>query len=116
MRVYSVFQLLTDVYKDNTIKLQTFLYTMKSMLEDRVATESGCTYNQYLLDIVNSYLMDELPNQGGDNQGAYVAPNCKEYEIKYNEDRQAYYSPDFIRIHYFISTDAIESFISKYNP
>lgn len=117
LRIYSVFKLLTDAYDNNSIKLESFLYTMKSMLKDRIANEEKCGYYDYLLDITDSYMMDEM-NVGGynDDQWVYVAPNCKQYEVQYDDSRQWYYSPDFVTIHYFISTETLEAFINKYNP
>ncbi len=117
LRTYSIFQLLIDAYKDNPIKLKSFLYTFKSMLSDKVSQEWACGQYAYLLDVTEAYMMDELgTGDYNDNQGMYTAPNCKVYELKYDDARQAYYSPDFITIHYFISTESLEKFVDKYNP
>lgn len=118
MRVYSIFELLKNTYDGDPYKEESFLYTLKSMLEDRIdLNEEDCGPYQYLLDITEAYLLDEPDyDDDDDREGLYIAPNCKEYMIDYDNNRQAYYSEDFYIVHYFISMEAIQNYIDEYNP
>jgi len=118
MRIYSIFELLKDTYDSDPVKEDTFLYTLKSMLEDRIdlAEESCGDPYQYLLDITDAYLLDAVDDEKYADEDVYIAPNCKQYHIDYENDRQAYFSEDFRTIQYFVSMDALKTFINKYNP
>jgi len=112
VRIFSIFELLKDMYNDDPIKEETFLYTLKSMLEDRIDTADECWPYDYLLEITESYILNNMWYE----DWTYLAPNCKEYHIDYDQDRQAYFSDDFVVKHFFISTGTIEQYIDDHNP
>jgi len=119
LKIFTIFKLTISPYVWDEERMEEFLYTFKSMLEDRIDQmddndEERATL-QYLLDITESYLMDGIDYDQDDNNEYYIAPNCKKYRLDYNSERQAYYSPDFIIIHYFISRDSIRKYIDDKN-
>jgi len=122
LRIILTFKEIVDSYGANTAKLDDFLYTFKSMLEDELDLEDDVEEKeklQYLLEVIDSYLMENMLNNVWDlpfgDTDVYIAPNCKSYEIEYNTDRQAYYSPNFVYMHYFVSREALERYVDERN-
>jgi hypothetical protein len=116
LRVFSIFELLKDTYGATPDIEDSFLYTLKSMLEDRIDLENeNCGPYQYLLDITESYLLDAVDDSNM-NEDEYIAANCKKYIIDYDASRQAYFSENFIIMHYFVSTEALKNYINEKNP
>jgi len=121
IRVIMTFKTLIDAYGDNTDKLEEFLYTFKSMLEDEVDMADGneAATLEYLLEVIDAYLLENMFNGNNDlpfGEDVYIAPNCKSYEFKYHSERMAYYSPNFVYMHYFISEESMIAYIDENNP
>jgi len=132
LKAFSIFKMLTETYKDNPAKMEAFLYTFQSMLEDRIDNldndqDEEEAVLRYLLDIIEWYLLDEVDYGYDDlwiegligglvDDNIHIAPNCKQYSIDYDTDRDAYYSPELVVMHYFISRDALRKYISYNNP
>ena len=45
-----------------------------------------------------------------------MAPNCKEYNITYNEDNESYTSSNLSQITYFANRDSLTRYIDSKNP
>jgi len=107
--------MMRDNYNENASTLADFLFTIQSMLQDETDLTDNCSL-EYLLNTVNSYIMDNLANSE-ENGNMHEAPNCKEYEIKFVSSKSGYTSPDFKHKQtYFVSRDAIVRYIDSRNP
>lgn len=115
IRIMSIFNLLIDLYSDNPAKEQEFLYTLRSMLIDKleVMDETDDAYStfEYLLSLIESRLLTSWIDESN-----YVAANCKEYEIQFEENEEAYYSPDFKKEQYFSTRESLIRYIDSKNP
>jgi len=63
---------------------------MQSMLADQIDFTNDCNL-QYLEDLINNNLGTN--GSGAIITGTWIAPNCKEYQISYDNSEEAYYSP-----------------------
>jgi hypothetical protein len=79
------------------------------MLHDEVDISEDCNLD-YLLSLIN----DDLDGLGVDTSN-HIAPNCKEYQISYNNDERAYYSPMMKNRYYFINRETLIRHIDFYN-
>jgi hypothetical protein len=105
--------MIKDSYDEDENTLDDFLFTMESMIEDELGFIDNCSL-EYLLDLTNSYLMD---NQDADiDESNHEAPNCKEYEIEYSESREGYTSPNLRVRTYFAAREALIRYIDINNP
>ncbi|MCF7835342.1 DUF4215 domain-containing protein [Candidatus Gracilibacteria bacterium] len=115
IRIMSIFNLIKDIYSDNPTKEQEFLYTLRSMVEDKldILDEDDEAYPafEYLLGLIESHLIIS-----GIDESDHIAPNCKEYEISYDDDEGAYYSPDFKKVQYFSTRETLIRYIDSKNP
>jgi len=113
--IENIFDMMRDNYNENASTLADFLFTIQSMLQDETDLTDNCSL-EYLLNTVNSYIMDNLANSE-ENGNMHEAPNCKEYEIKFVSSKSGYTSPDFKHKQtYFVSRDAIVRYIDSRNP
>ncbi len=98
-------------------KLVTFLYTFKSMLKDEIdliENEEKKAMLEYLYEVMEWYIMS-LSNTQTDKD-IYTAPNCKRYDIVYDESRLAYTSSSFVVKKYFATLALLKDYINKSNP
>lgn len=122
--IMSIFKDLVDNYEWWDAKLTMFLYTFKSMLEDKIdllddEQSEEWEILEYLLNLMESHMMNSIgtPWVWSDlNSDTYIAPNCKTYKIEYDEIRAAYYSPNFIVPHFFATQESMKNYIDEYNP
>jgi len=85
---------------------------MQSMLQDDVDLTNNCALD-YLLSITDSYIMDNLVDVDESN---HEAPNCKEYEINYDENKNGYTSKNLKKKTYFATRGALTRYIDSKNP
>lgn len=115
IRIMSIFNLLLELYSDNTSKEEEFLYTLRSMLTDKLATldENNDSYStfEYLLSLIDARLLVSWIDESD-----HISPTCKEYQISFDEDEEAYYSPDFKKIQYFSTRESLTRYIDSKNP
>ncbi|MFZ2911741.1 MAG: myxococcus cysteine-rich repeat containing protein, partial [Candidatus Absconditicoccaceae bacterium] len=115
IRIMSIFNLLIELYSDNPSKETEFLYTLRSMLMDKLDAldENDDAYStfEYLLSLIDARLL-----VSGIDESDYIAANCKEYEITFEEDERAYYSPDFKKTQYFFTRESLVRYIDSKNP
>jgi hypothetical protein len=102
---------LKDQYDDDANKLQDFLDTFKSMVQDNVDLTDDCSL-QYLLDLIEGDLNND--NNIIDTS-IHIAPNCKKYNVAYDDNQSAYYSPDMKRRFYFVNRETLIRHIDYYN-
>jgi len=121
--IMNIFKQITDTYDGDDEQLMMFLYTFKSMLEDKIdMTDNGTDKDalEYLLEVMESHMMNSFDYEDimdiGWNNSLHIAPNCKRYEIAYNEDRMAYFSPNFMVMHYFVSIASLKAYVDEKNP
>jgi len=115
IRIMSIFNLLIDLYSDNPAKEQEFLYTLRSMLTDRLnglntSDDSYSTF-EYLLSLIEARLLTSAIDESN-----HIAPNCKEYQVKFETNEKAYYSPDFKKVQYFSTRESLTRYIDSKNP
>lgn len=115
IRIMSIFNLIKDVYWDDPVKQQEFLYILRSMIQDKleILDEDNDSYSafEYLLWLIEAHLLINWIDES-----EHIAPNCKEYEIKYEDDEKSYYSTDFKKIQYFSSRETLIRYIDSKNP
>lgn len=114
LRIISIFNSLIETYQDDQAKLFDFLYTFKSMLEDEIALSTDAedrAGKEYLLELVKNYLENEM-----NDNGLHTAPNCKEYEIVYDNDLESYYSSTMRTKAYYATREALIRYIDSMNP
>jgi hypothetical protein len=80
------------------------------MVEDETNLSNSCTL-EYLL-----YLIEEDFDIDGIDTSNHITPNCKEYEIGYDNNEFAYYSPDMMNRYYFINRESLIRHLDFYNP
>jgi hypothetical protein len=113
--IQNIFDMMKDTYSADQGTLADFLFTIQSMLQDETDLTNNCSL-EYLLNTVDSYIMDNLANAEAD-ESTHKAPNCKEYAIKFVSSRSGYTSPNFKRKKtYFSSREALIRFIDANNP
>lgn len=110
LAITRIYELIKDEYDDTSSLLDDFLATFQSMLEDEVDITEDCTL-EYLLELIN----DDLDNLDVDTSN-HIAPNCKEYQISYDNSERAYYSPNMKNRYYFINRETLIRHIDFYNP
>lgn len=94
-------------------KYDEFLYTMRSMLQDKIDLTNDCNL-QYLYDLLDSKIKHS--NGTGIDTSLYIAPNCKNYRVSYDTGKVAYTSPDFKVATYFSNRNALGRYIDSRNP
>lgn len=83
--------------------------TFQSILGDEVDVSEDCSL-QYLLELINN----DYDNADVDTSN-HIAPNCKEYQISYDNREEAYYSPMMRNRYYFINRETLIRHIDFYN-
>jgi len=115
IRIISLFNLILELYSNTPAKEEQFLYTFRSMLMDKLdfMDKKDIIYStfEYLLNLIESRLSILWINQN-----KHIAPNCKEYEIKFDEQQKHYYSPNFKNIQHFVNRESIIRYIDSQNP
>ena len=107
--IKNVYELLRNEYDGNTNILNDFLATFQSILGDEVDISQDCSL-EYLLQLIN----DDLDNVDVDTSN-HIAPNCKEYQISYDNGERAYYSPMMKNRYLFINRETLIRHIDFYN-
>jgi hypothetical protein len=110
-KIQIVFNSLVGQYSGDQSKYDEFLTTMKSMLQDQIDLTNNCNL-QYLSDLLNGTIIGNITV----DTGSYIAPNCKQYRIGYDNDLLAYTSPDFRSAIYFADRYSITRYIDSKNP
>lgn len=113
--VQKIFNSMINMYNDEWERMEMF-YTMKSLLNDEISLKNNDTNKlQYLAYLIDNYLNDSSENW----LKIHTAPNCKKYEISYNEKIDWYYSPDMMvtngKISYFATVTDLLRFIDSKN-
>jgi len=122
---------LVEMYQYDEWKLATFLSTFMQVLKDKIyeyntlADEAehdwdddlANEYKLYKNALVFLYSLVEYryDNIEVEERTVYVAPNGRQYEVEYDEDRMAYTSPDFAIRKYFPTWEAFTAHIDKNN-
>lgn len=113
-----IFDMLVETYRDNPSRALAFFQTLENaiqnMLDDGDLSNSEEQSLQYFLDLVQNYIDDEF--NGVSTTLIYTAPNNKKYRVAFDEARNAYYSPDFIKPAYFDSKNSFAAYIDRQNP
>lgn len=109
LAITRVYGLLKDQYDGNTSLLNDFLATFQGILGDETDISEDCSLG-YLLQLIN----DDLDGFAIDTSN-HIAPNCKEYQISYNDSERAYYSPMMKNRYYFINRETLIRHIDFYN-
>jgi len=113
--IQNIFDMMKDTYNADQGTLSDFLFTIQSMLQDETDLTNNCSL-QYLLDTVDSYIMDNISESTID-ESIHKAPNCKEYEIKFMSSRSGYTSPTFKhKKTYFATREGLIRYIDSKNP
>lgn len=114
LAVIAIFNSIIDTY-DDPAERANFLWTMKKMLEDNIELSDWDTDNlKYLLELINDYLDEEFDDN--ETWPIHTALNCKEYSVKYDSDKDAYFSPTMLNRVYFGSRTDLIKFIDSKNP
>lgn len=113
--IENVFDSIKDAYDEDTDTLESFVFTMQSMLEDEVDLTENCALD-YLLNLVDSYIMDNAGGGSDIDTSDHEAPNCKVYTIQYDEDKYGYTSSNLRKKTYFATREALIRYIDTYNP
>jgi hypothetical protein len=85
------------------------------MLTDRLdglntSDDSYSTF-EYLLSLIEARLLTSAIDESN-----HIAPNCKEYQIKFETNEKDYYSPDFKKVQYFSTRESLTRYIDSKNP
>jgi cysteine-rich repeat protein len=106
IRIMTIFNTLMDLYKNNPEKQQEFLYTFRSMINDKLKLlnpdDDSYPAFEYLLGLIDAHLLLSPIDESN-----HIAPNCKEYRIRFNSDKKAYYSPDYKTVYYFSTRESL---------
>ncbi len=120
---------IAEMYKHNPQKFAQFLTTFKAILKDRsdlLANSILQTTNpqekaflimqkdsiDYLMFVVNEY----INNIDYSQSTTYIAPNGKKYLVRFDDNRFAYTSPNFIYPKYFPTRELFKRHIDINNP
>ena len=109
LTISRVYGLIKDQYDGNTSLLNDFMATFQSILGDEVGVSDDCSLS-YLLELINN----DYDNTNVDTSN-HIAPNCKEYQISYDNGEEAYYSPMMKNRYYFINRETLIRHIDFYN-
>ncbi len=113
-----IFDLLVDTYEGNPSRALAFFQTLEnaieSLLDDNDLSNGEEQSLEYFLELIQDYIDDEF--DGVETVLIYTAPNNKKYRVAFDETRNAYYSPDFIKPAYFDTKEAFASYIDRQNP
>lgn len=109
LTISRVYGLIKDQYDGNSTLLNDFMATFQSILGDEVDVSEDCSL-EYLLELINN----DYDNADVDTSN-HIAPNCKEYQISYNNSEEAYYSPMMKNRYYFINRETLIRHIDFYN-
>ncbi|MCX6823185.1 MAG: myxococcus cysteine-rich repeat containing protein [candidate division SR1 bacterium] len=107
--ISNVYDLLKTQYNGNTSILNDFLATFQSILGDEVDISQDCSL-EYLLQLINN----DLDTTSVDTSN-HIAPNCKAYQISYDNGERAYYSPMMKNRYLFINRETLIRHIDFYN-
>ena len=110
-KIQIVFDSLVGEFSGDQSRYDEFLATMKSMLQDQIDLTNNCNL-QYLSDLLDGTIIGHVTV----NTGNYIAPNCKEYRISYDNELLAYTSPDFRSSTYFANRESLTRYIDTKNP
>lgn len=108
-----IFDNIVSNYSGEDSKFEEFLYTMQSMLSDEIDFTNDCNL-QYFQDLID----EKLGINGNENINtwSHIAPNCKEYPVSFDTARNAYTSPSFTLITFFVNRDSLTRYIDSKNP
>lgn len=113
-----IFDLLVETYQDNPSRALAFFQTLENAIQDMLdgndLSHSEEQSLQYFLDLIQNYIDDEFHGQS--TTLIYTAPNAKRYRVAFDEARNAFYSPDFVKPAYFDSKNSFASYIDRQNP
>lgn len=102
-----IYESLKGIYDSDPSKMDSFVSTMKSMLEDEINLTPNCNLD-YLLTLIND---DDTTQQ---DTSAHITPSCKEYNISYDNDE--YTSPDMRKRIYFVNRESLIRYLDSLNP
>jgi hypothetical protein len=115
IRIMSIFNLLIELYSDNPSKEAEFLYTLRSMLMDKLeildTNDDAYSTFEYLLSLIDARLLISWIDESN-----HIAANCKEYQVTFENWERAYYSPDFKKLQYFSTRESLIRYIDSKNP
>ena len=112
LSIVNIYDNMKAQYDNDPNRLQDFLNTFDSMVQDNVDLTNDCSL-QYLLDLLDGDLNN---NSDTIDTSIHIAPNCKQYNIGYDNSNSAYYSPDMSTRYYFINRESLIRHIDYYNP
>lgn len=120
LQIASIFLTLRDLYANSSTRISFFNLLLDS-LEIKIASldedneQEKIAALQYLYDLIEQYLWDDVDTAFSGGNNWYVAPNGKVYQITYNNTTKLYTSPNFIYPKTFASLDAMKSYIAANN-
>ena len=112
LSIVNIYDNMKAQYDNDPNRLQDFLNTFDSMVQDNVDLTNDCSL-QYLLDLLDGDLNN---NSDTIDTSIHIAPNCKQYNIGYDNSNSAYYSPDMSTRYYFMNRESLIRHIDYYNP
>lgn len=111
LKIAQMFEFIKAGYNSTPTKRTNMLYVLKSMSEDIQSFDYNCSL-QYLTDLTDN----EIENWTPEDETAHIAPNCKTYQVVYDDSWATYTSSNFKKRIDFISRDALVKFIDSKNP
>lgn len=117
LQIAWVFLALKDLYSDSTTRT-TFFNALLSTLQDIIdESDDDDTIDalQYLYDVIENYLWDDVSETIVNNGDRHVAPNGRVYRVTYNSTAKTYTSPDFMFPKTFTTLAAMTSYIDVNN-
>lgn len=119
LQIQLLFDLLVETYEDNLSRALAFFQTLANAIEDMLDDDDLSNNEEqaleYFLELIEDYIDDELSDEVVDEL-IYTAPNGKKYRVAFDETRDAYYSPDFIKPAFFNTKEAFANYIDRQNP
>lgn len=123
LNVATVFNTISDLYKDNKSKQIEFMATFNAMLKDQInilEDNNSLTSSQRNKLAILKYLSTLIQKFLDDNNisvtDLHTAPNGKRYVISYDDTKRCYYSRNFQNpAKCFGNIDAIKSYINTNN-
>ena len=99
-----IYDSLKSMYDSDPSKMDEFVSTMKSMLEDSINLDANCNLD-YLLTVIN--------DDSTQDTSTHITPSCKEYNI--SNDTDGYTSPDMKKQIYFVNTESLIRYLDSLN-
>lgn len=119
LQIRIIFDSLVNTYGVNDARTLTLMMTLRTAIESMLGltnySQAQKDALEYFLTLVNGYINDKW-GANPFNGATYTARNGRVFSITFDTTRAAYTSPQFVKVAYFSSWNAMKLHIDIHNP